>query len=361
VKRLLFFASSKNIGLTYHLATQSFYMSKLSTIDLYVISGEKEQFKGLKKHIIDRNIKYKEYFGLDEINNLFICLKGVLKFIRTNKFDILYPATNTHLVYCILYKLLSPKTKIIFTIHYFRSDKSVVKRMINIVSYFIVLKFFTKIVFTQSKSIQNYFKKYHIKSKVLSLGFSENFKKNNELIETFNIVYLANFTNNKRHLLLLESINNLLKTRNNVVLYLAGSGELKDKISNKVNELGLKDKIIFTGYLNREDVFTLLKKSNVGVTISKSETFGHCIVEPMFFSCPVISTKVGIAQDLLKDDYNGYLIDFEDKNKLVSSLEILIDNPQKLCDMGNNAYKTVKDNLSWEIIIKNFELLIDNI
>lgn len=67
-------------------------------------------------------------------------------------------------------------------------------------------------------------------------------------------------------------------------------GWLYESIFAQAEESGLKDAIIFTGYLPDEDVVTLYKNAYCFVFPSLYEGFGVPLLEAMSYSCPVIAS-----------------------------------------------------------------------
>ena len=82
--------------------------------------------------------------------------------------------------------------------------------------------------------------------------------------DTILIGHIGRFVTQKNHEFLIEVFNDIYKGRKNSKLILIGQGNLKEKIVKKVEELGLKDNVIFTGqinnvsdYYNAMDIFIL--------------------------------------------------------------------------------------------------------
>jgi len=69
----------------------------------------------------------------------------------------------------------------------------------------------------------------------------------------------------------------------------------------QVNALGLRDRVIFTGYLDDQDVVVLLNLATVLVLPSLMEGFGLPAVEAAACGCPVIATKASPLEGLLGD------------------------------------------------------------
>ena len=88
-------------------------------------------------------------------------------------------------------------------------------------------------------------------------------------------------------------------------------------------------------------------KSNIGIVSSNSETFGQSIVEPFVLGRCVISTPVGIANDIIQNGVNGYI--YTSQKDLVEKFDYLYTHQNMIYQMGENNYKEM-DLVNWERI-----------
>jgi glycosyltransferase involved in cell wall biosynthesis len=61
------------------------------------------------------------------------------------------------------------------------------------------------------------------------------------------------------------------------------------------------------------------------------------------------------ASEIIKDGENGFIFDF-DKNKaknLAQKMQILLDNPEILTDLSNNAFKSIQ-KMNWSNFYQAF-------
>ncbi len=89
-------------------------------------------------------------------------------------------------------------------------------------------------------------------------------RKELKVEDKFVIGHIGRFSYQKNHEFLIDVFNEVQKKIKNAVLLLIGTGELEQKIKNKVNDLKLNDKVIFFGttdkvneYFNAMDLFVL--------------------------------------------------------------------------------------------------------
>lgn len=169
------------------------------------------------------------------------------------------------------------------------------------------------------------------------------------------IISVGRFHEVKRFPLLLDVFS---KLNNNVKLVLVGDGEQKAVIEDKINKLKLQDRVILTGMLDHDRVNEWFLKSSLFVMTSKSEGLPMVLLEAMNMGLPCIAFKTpnGIS-DIIENDYNGYIIDNDNIDAMVSKINDLLSDKINLRQMGENAKKTCK-KFSQEEIVKKWVQLI---
>ncbi len=108
-----------------------------------------------------------------------------------------------------------------------------------------------------------------------------NFDKN-----IFHFVNVGGFRKEKNHLLLIQALF-ILKNLP-LKLLLVGGGVLDGELKQKVHDLGLMDKVFFTGF--DKNPFKYVSRSDCFVLSSDVEGFPNVLIEALACSIPVIST-----------------------------------------------------------------------
>jgi glycosyltransferase involved in cell wall biosynthesis len=144
------------------------------------------------------------------------------------------------------------------------------------------------------------------------------------------ILFLARLDAVKGLDLLLPAFAELCRTRPDVALVLAGSGdaEFTEGLRAQVRRLGIEQDVIFTGFLAGEQKMAAFAAADLFVLPSYSENFGVVVVEAMASSVPIIiSDRVGLAEDIRQADA-GVIVPCQHE-ALVASMAELIDDPQR--------------------------------
>jgi glycosyltransferase involved in cell wall biosynthesis len=120
-----------------------------------------------------------------------------------------------------------------------------------------------------------------------------------------------------------------------------------------VNSLGLKDRVIFTGY--RSDIPKLFSLFDIFALPSHEEAFGYVYIEAMASGLPVIATNSGGALDIISNGETGFLIPPKDVAALRDALIKLLSDHQLRKSFGVRGRKKVDDKFSESEILQKYE------
>jgi glycosyltransferase involved in cell wall biosynthesis len=117
------------------------------------------------------------------------------------------------------------------------------------------------------------------------------------------------------------------------------------KVRQLVKELGLEDRVIFTGY--RSDVPYLMNCMDVVVHASvRPEPFGMVIIEGMLMGKPVVATKAGGPLDIVLDGETGFLVEPADPPALAEKIMLLLSRPDLRESMGSKGRARIVEHFS---------------
>lgn len=141
-------------------------------------------------------------------------------------------------------------------------------------------------------------------------------------------------------------------------LVIVGDGKEYEKIKTLVALEGLNGRVFLPGFLDNEKVFELMAKSKIYAMTSYSEAFPFVLIEGMQSAmCPIaFDVRVG-PRSMIKNGYNGFLIE-DGNNKLYArKLEELILNDALRNVMAENAYKKSLDYVKEKVIHQWIDIL----
>jgi len=143
--------------------------------------------------------------------------------------------------------------------------------------------------------------------------------------------------------------------KSNISFVLVGKGELEKKLKEKVKDAGLQDKTIFMGQVDREKLIRLYQNAILVTIPSHYESGPLVLLEAMSCGKPVVSTRVGIAQEIIKNLENGILIPPKSPEKMAESISILVEDEKLRGKLGKNARKTIGEMYTWDSVTDRLE------
>lgn len=108
------------------------------------------------------------------------------------------------------------------------------------------------------------------------------------------------------------------------------------------------------GYLKDfKDVAKYYSALDLYLITSRIEGGPKALLEAMATGIPIISTKVGMAPDIIREGYNGLLAEIDDVARLSEKAIGIIKDKNLTNHLKNNALNTIKD-YSWERVAKQY-------
>ena len=132
-------------------------------------------------------------------------------------------------------------------------------------------------------------------------------------------------------------------------LLIVGDGSEREKLENLVMELGLKEKVLFTGRADYLKVQYFHKVMDVYVALSvlDSESFGVAIVEAESCGTPVVVSDVGGLPEVVEDGVTGFVVERKNADAAAEKLEKLVLDPELRNRMGNAGRERVLKLYDW--------------
>ena len=191
---------------------------------------------------------------------------------------------------------------------------------------------------------------------------------NNRLIKTKNIfnekpniLFIGRFDNNIKGVdVLVEAINILINSGNEVYLTIIGKGSKKSSLEEYIDSNGLNDYVFFKGLVDRTSVYNLLLDYDISVIPSRKESFSLFAVESMMAKVPIIVSEIPGLSEISGD----YSFKFESENADDLSrciLEAIIEiKNKKILSRTENSYNYAVANYNMDLMIKNYQKLYNS-
>jgi len=121
------------------------------------------------------------------------------------------------------------------------------------------------------------------------------------------------------------------------------------ELEERISTLGLARNFRFLG--SREDVFSILKMSDIFCLPSRSEGFSNALIEAMASNLPCVATDVGGNREVLRHGDSGFIVASEDWQDMACRLIHLLDDPSLASEMGLRGGELVHSHFTAEAMM----------
>jgi glycosyltransferase involved in cell wall biosynthesis len=172
-------------------------------------------------------------------------------------------------------------------------------------------------------------------------------------------VIVARITSVKGHDLLLRALARLAPQHPHLKVLVVGEGPLRNERAALADELGVADRVVFTGL--RRDVPRLLAGVDLGVLPSKHEGVPMSVIEQMAAGLPVVASAVGGLPDIIGDGEEGFLVPPGDLDALTRRLGDLVADAEKRRSFGKLARRRAERDHSIETTARCCEWMVSDL
>lgn len=163
----------------------------------------------------------------------------------------------------------------------------------------------------------------------------------------------------------IRSVANIIPTFKDLRLLIIGEGSYRSELEKLVAKYSLSDYVFFLGsktndelidYYDLCDIFLLpnrteAKRENV-------EGLPNVLYEAASRGKPIIAGTPGGGKEIIKEDYNGFVVDGEDVEAITNGILKLIDDREKTALFGKRSKELIEDNFTYEKMIDGYEKII---
>ncbi len=138
------------------------------------------------------------------------------------------------------------------------------------------------------------------------------------------VLFLGRITMQKGPEYFLYAAKKVLEVMDNVKFVMAGSGDLMHRSIELAAQLGIGQRVLFTGFLRGDDVRRIYEMADLYVMPSVSEPFGIAPLEALDHDVPVIISKQSGVSEVLS---HALKVDFWDINEMANKIVAVLRYP----------------------------------
>ena len=179
--------------------------------------------------------------------------------------------------------------------------------------------------------------------------FRRQYAMDNEKI----ILYVGRLVFEKGVQHLISAMPKILANYHDAKLVIAGKGGMLDELRAQAFNMGIADKVYFTGYLNSKQVQKMYKCADVAVFPSTYEPFGIVALEAMLAGVPTVVSDIGGLNEIVEHRVDGMKSYAGNANSIADSVLSLLYDPQLAANVAKRARIKVKENFNWNKIAQD--------
>lgn len=216
-----------------------------------------------------------------------------------------------------------------------------------------------KLVVLTDSDMQNFIKQEGIPSDFITFINNPSPIENNSYIKhnEKKVISLGRLAHQKGFDLLIAVWEIIEKERSDWELEIVGEGSERFILQEMINEKRLRH-ITLSPYTS--DITNKYKSSSIYALPSRTEGFPLVLIEAETMSLPLVAFNCGGPSAIIKEGYNGFLVEPENTKMLAERLLDLMNNDELREQMSHNAFEDSK-KYKMENIIGKWEKLIESL
>ena len=158
----------------------------------------------------------------------------------------------------------------------------------------------------------------------------------------------------KGHQYIIESTKQLSKRFEKCVWLFVGDGNLAEHFKKQVRQLGLAEKVKFTGLLPPSEIPLAIQSSDILVHCSLREGLARTLPQAMLCGKPVVSFDVDGAKEVVNEN-TGRLIEPKNVEQLTKACAELIEDEDLRDKLGKQGKEFVREKFAPETMVDTIE------
>ncbi len=137
---------------------------------------------------------------------------------------------------------------------------------------------------------------------------------------------------------------------NAAALLVVGGGPELPRLERLAQEVGVADRVVFTGDVPHDRVATYLRASQVCVLNTQYEGLSHTLVEARHVGTPIVTTDIGGNREILRHGHSALLVPFGDDDAFVQAVNRVLNDPAYGARLAGAA-KTGLEHFRWDRLV----------
>lgn len=168
---------------------------------------------------------------------------------------------------------------------------------------------------------------------------------------------IGRFSPEKGHNVLVDALPAILDALPQLKLLLIGDGQERSRLQQKIEQLGLGDSVIFTGF--QSELGPFYHSMDLLVLPSLSEGLPNVVLEAMLYSKPVIATRVGGVPEVVLEGETGFIVEPQSPEQLAGAVINIFQNFEQITKFGASGRQRVLEHFGPEQRVKRIAAIYE--
>lgn len=174
--------------------------------------------------------------------------------------------------------------------------------------------------------------------------------------DVIKILYVGRFEKRRNIRFIIDVFQKVQVQNDKVKLYMIGTGEKEyvQSCFSYINELGLKDKVVWQEKMEQKFLSEIYQMADFFVLPTEYEIFGMVLLEAMYYKTVVLTTQNGGSSTVMHNGKDGYVIQTKDPTKWANVITDTYKDKGKMKMIQNNAHEEIKKKYTWDMVSERF-------
>ena len=150
--------------------------------------------------------------------------------------------------------------------------------------------------------------------------------------ETLTLGVIGRFSPEKGQDVMLDALPDVIAQHPHLKLRIIGDGQERAALEERAQQLGVFEQVEFTGW--RSDMPTQYAQLDALVLSSRSEGLPFAVLEAMSYGLPVIATRVGAIDQVIKEAETGWIVEPGDPEALANGINSALADLTEFARVG---------------------------
>ena len=176
--------------------------------------------------------------------------------------------------------------------------------------------------------------------------------------DTFVCGISARLESYKGHKYLLESAKTVTDKHPDTAFLIIGGGSCENELKAQADELGISDKVIFTGFVDDVAPYYNIMDLNLNCSIG-TETSSLALSEGFSLGVPAVASDYGGNPYMVTNAVNGFIVPQRDPDAMAEKINLLIEDRPLLATLSAGAREMYEKKFTAAVMTRQLEELYE--